>query len=151
MAWSETVLVPFLKDLAAAPAEDGVHVAFDFEPHVKATEVAEVVGSDLILAALPLPLGLIYLLLYTNSVFLAATAALQTAAAWPMALFLYRSIFGFFHYEELTLLASPLTAVNVTPSSQACRALSSPAEAKPASTTRHVRCVAVDTSHGTSS
>ena len=31
-------------------------------------------------------------------------------AAWPVALCIYRDIFGYTHFEELTLLASPLTA-----------------------------------------
>ena len=109
LEWMNQHLIPKLAELTGAAAE-GVRVSFDFGPYVEATEKAEVVGSDLTLAALPLPLGFIYLFLYTDSLFLSSLAALEIALAWPCALFLYRYIFGFHHFEELTLLASPLTA-----------------------------------------
>ena len=48
-------------------------------------------------------------------------------------------------------LAAPRSAANVTPATHSVRPFSPPADEKPASTSRHVRCVAVDTLHGTSS
>ena len=112
LAWTQSVLVPKLEALekATRKADGGVKVRHHFEPHVEAVQTAEVVGSDMALAALPLPVGFVYLLLYTNSVFLSAVAALMTVVAWPAALFLYRSVLGLHHFEELTLLASPMTA-----------------------------------------
>ena len=68
-------------------------------------------ASDLFLAALPLPIGLLYLYFYTSSLFLAVVGAVQLAIGWPLGLFLYRYIFRFNHVEELTLLAAPTTAM----------------------------------------
>ena len=113
LQWTEETLIPLLSQIEgeSAPVQtDGVRFSSHFPPYVGVKTTAEIVGADLALAALPLPLGFIYLLLYTNSVFLAFIAALQTAVSWPCALFAYRYLLGFNHLEELTLLASPLTA-----------------------------------------
>lgn len=102
--------VPALQDLQSQDFVEGVRVQFDYEPHTNEKIAEAIVASDLALAALPLPLAFLYLLLYTGSVFLAGAATLQLAVGWPCALFLYRHVFQYGHIEELTLLASPLTA-----------------------------------------
>ena len=106
--WSFEVLGPKLEKLGRVAS--GVDMGYSFEPLVAATEAYEIISTDLTLAMLPWPLCFLYFLLYTGSVFLALAGTLQTMLAWPCALFVYRYVFGFGHVEELTLLASPLTA-----------------------------------------
>ena len=79
--WSETTLMPLLNSLELEGASEGVTFQAHYQPHVDRTQTAEIIGMDLALASLPLPIGFIYLLLYTNSVFLAGVGTLLTAVA----------------------------------------------------------------------
>ena len=106
--WVEDVVGPTLGRLKAAH-KGSVRIYWDME-QLQAAGMREVLRNDILLSVLPLPIGFVYLLLYTGSVFLALAGALQLGIAWPTALFLYRYFFNLQHVEVITLLAAPLTA-----------------------------------------
>ena len=87
-AWAESVLRPALHRLRQ---KHGQYVKLYWELDLlHDAAMRDVLSSDIALSCLPLPLGFLYLLLYTGSVFLALAGALQLGIAWPTAFFLYR-------------------------------------------------------------
>ena len=106
--WVEGVLGPNLRRLGAKYS--GTIRLYSEMEQLQAAGMRDVLRNDILLSVLPLPIGFIYLLLYTGSVFLALAGALQLAVAWPTAFFLYRYWFDLRHIETITLLAAPLTA-----------------------------------------
>ena len=87
-AWAESVLRPALHRLRQKHG-GAVRLYWELDLLYDAA-MRDVLSSDIALSCLPLPLGFLYLLLYTGSVFLALAGALQLGIAWPTAFFLYR-------------------------------------------------------------
>jgi hypothetical protein len=87
-AWAESVLRPALHRLRQKHG-GAVRLSWELDLLYDAA-MRDVLSSDIALSCLPLPLGFLYLLLYTGSVFLALAGALQLGIAWPTAFFLYR-------------------------------------------------------------